>query len=82
MTIDLLANLSLNDLPATQGAPTDLTVGSRPAKQVKSPAGCLISIGVTSSSRVDTNTIANDPSQACSISLSATKAIEPNLPSS
>jgi hypothetical protein len=71
-------------VPTGQGATTHLTVGRHQAIQEADTAtgGCVVSTGITSSSRVDVHALTNDSSQACSVALSAAKAIEPNLSSS
>jgi electron transfer flavoprotein alpha/beta subunit len=80
----IIATAGINKVPTNAGPVTHITVGSHQAVQAIDTAtgGCLVSMGVTSTSRVDAEAVANDSSQSCALALSVAKAIEPNLPSS
>lgn len=79
----ILTKLGLSQLQPSGGTLTDVTVGSHQAKQLDEGGGaCVISLGVTLTSRVDVQLVANNNSQACPGVLALAKAVEPNLPSS
>jgi hypothetical protein len=58
-------------------------IGSHPGRQLQSTISnsCLITIGVTNSSRVDVTAIATtDANQLCQLANQFAKLVEPNLP--
>jgi hypothetical protein len=62
---------------------TDDPIGHHQAKQAEqtSGSGCIVTIGVSSTSRVDVIVdTATDPNQACTIANQYAKLIEPKLP--
>lgn len=68
------------------GPVSDVTVGSREAKQMRNTAtgGCVVMLAVAESSRVDVLATdrQGDRDEACDLALQAAKLIEPNLPKS
>lgn len=78
------ANKGLKDYvlgPSSQ--PSDIQVGKHEAKLVKkslSDFSCAVSIGVTTSSRIDVNSSGPGLEGSCAASKSVAEAIEPNLP--
>ncbi|GAA1313532.1 DUF3558 family protein [Saccharothrix xinjiangensis] len=80
LTIDVRTNAGLADLPATNPM-TDLTVGDHRAKSWTAiGGGCFVSLGVSSSSRVDIALTADLDEQPCPFVHELATLVEPRLP--
>ncbi|MGW6449400.1 DUF3558 family protein [Lentzea sp. NPDC055074] len=82
--LGIYATLGLKDyVLAPNAEPSDIKVGTREAKLVKKSltnTGCAVSIGLTTTSRVDVNSTGTKLDVTCAASQSVAEAIEPNLP--
>lgn len=82
LTPGIRTNVGLDGV-VVNGPITDVAIGSRQAKQMRTnTGGCFVFIGVTPSSRVDVQAseLRGDQEAACDLALRAAKLIEPNLP--
>ena len=84
VSFSLAAHPDLGIDEAVGGEKSDITVGSRKAKLVKTPttqSSCLVAIEVSPTSRVDVGTSANASlDEACEAARTIATAIEPKLP--
>ena len=84
VAFSLAAHPELGIEETVGGQPSDIAVGARKAKLVKSPtttASCLVAIEVTATSRVDVGTSARASlDEACAAATAIATAIEPKLP--
>ncbi|GLY52615.1 DUF3558 family protein [Lentzea sp. NBRC 102530] len=81
-SIAVRTNLGLEEVQASGGQITEIKVGDRPAKQVsgRSSGGCMVTLGVTSSSRVDVLSIPVAGGDGCPLALQVAGMVEPKLP--
>jgi hypothetical protein len=81
MALDIRTNVGLAGVQTNGGQLTDTTVGRHEAKQLRSiSGGCMITMGVTSSSRVDVTVNTGARTDPCPIALQLAQMVEPNLP--
>lgn len=82
LSIGIRTNLGLAQTQSSGGQITDIKVGGREAKQVsgRTSGGCLVVLGVTSSSRVDVTVIPPPKGNGCPLALKVAELIEPKLP--
>jgi Protein of unknown function (DUF3558) len=83
VALAIRTNEGLSALSST-GPSTSLTIGSHQAGQQTDSAtgGCLVVLGVSSTSRVDVVANTDDDAQACPTALQVAKLVEPHLPPS
>jgi hypothetical protein len=84
VSFSLAAHPELGIAETVGGQPSDIAIGPRKAKLVKSPtttASCLVAVEVTATSRVDVGASANASlDEACDAASKVATAIEPKLP--
>jgi hypothetical protein len=84
VSISLVKQPELAIADAVGGETTDISVGSRNAKLVKTPttkSSCMVAVEVTATSRVDITSSANASlDEACEAATKVATAIEPKLP--
>lgn len=84
VSIGLTKHPELAIADAVGGEKTDIPIGSRKAKLVKTPttsSSCLVAIEVTATSRVDVASSANASlDEACEAATKVATAVEPKLP--
>jgi hypothetical protein len=79
--VGVRADVGLAGFQSSGGTVHDMTVGSHQAREVLGDTGtCLISIGVSDSSRVDVSMTGLGSSDPCPAALSVAKLVEPKLP--
>ncbi|WP_246244802.1 DUF3558 family protein [Amycolatopsis pithecellobii] len=84
-TVSVRAEQGLADVNADGGTLTSGSVNNRPATQVTGSVGatCLISLGVTKTSRVDISFVigaGTEPTEACRTASQIANIVEPKLP--
>jgi hypothetical protein len=74
----------IKDLVTEGGRLSKISVGKHDARRLeeqgKTPGSCMITLGVTSSSRVDVQVNADTTTQACQIADNVVTNVEPKLP--
>ncbi|ANZ41812.1 hypothetical protein BBK82_43630 [Lentzea guizhouensis] len=82
LSVGVRTNLGLAQAQPNGGQITDITVGDRPAKQISgtTTGGCVVVLGVTSSSRVDVTVIPAPNSDGCPMALKVAGLVESKLP--
>ncbi|WP_188316668.1 DUF3558 family protein [Solihabitans fulvus] len=81
--VTLRDSQGLKDIVADQGKLSTVPVGKHDGRRLEGNAGagsCMVSIGVSSSSRADVLVITEDTAQACQTADKFAKLVEPKLP--
>ncbi|MGQ0838925.1 DUF3558 family protein [Actinokineospora sp.] len=83
-TVALRAEQGLDDIVVSRGTVADHPVGDHDGRKLEAddgPGGCMISIGISESARVDTSSSTrSDTAKACEFAGRVAELIEPKLP--